>query len=85
MIKKGSLVHITWHDAEVTSEWKKEDDLTDHSSTLCETVGYVVKRPTKKSPIYITASTRSKDDDGHYEYNAIYKIPVAWVKEVKEI
>lgn len=51
----------------------------------CETVGFVVKKPTKASPVYVIAATRSKDDEGDYEYNAITKIPMAWVTEIKEI
>lgn len=85
MIKKGSLVHIAWKDAEVTGEWTSEENLNDHSTLSCETVGFVIRRPTKKEPIYIVASTRSKDDDGKFEYNAITKIPMAWISEVKLI
>ena len=84
-MRKGQLVHIAWHDAEVTGEWTSEEDLDDHSTLLCETVGYVVKNATVKSPVYVVASTRSKDDDGKYEYNAITKIPKAWVKEIEEL
>ena len=84
MIKKGSLIHIKWHDAEVTADWTKEDDLEDHSSTICETVGFVIKKPTKKDPIYVVASTRSKSD-GEYEFNAITKIPLAWITEITNL
>lgn len=81
-MRKGQLVHIVWHDAETTAEWTSEADLEDHSTLLCETVGYLIKNATKKSPIFVVAATRSKDDDGDYEYNAITKIPKAWVKEI---
>lgn len=82
--KKGQIVHILWHDAEVVGEWKEAGDLNDHSSTLCETVGFVVKAPTKKDPMYIVASTRSKSD-GTYEFNAITKIPKTWVEKIEEV
>lgn len=80
--KKGQVVHIKWHDAEVTSDWTEEDDpeLNDHSSTLCETVGFLVKEPTKKDPMYVIASTRSGK-----EYNAIIKIPKTWIEEIEEV
>lgn len=80
-MKKGQIAHIVWHDAEVTGEWMDESDLTDHSSTICETVGFIVKLPTKKDPMYIVASTRS----GKSEFNAITKIPKLWVTEIKEV
>jgi hypothetical protein len=84
-IKKGSLVHVTWLDAETTNEWTDEKDLHDHKSLNCETVGYLVKKATPKSPIFIIASTRSKDDKGNYEYNAITKIPQAMTQEIEQL
>jgi hypothetical protein len=84
-MKRGQLVHVKWHDAEVTAEWKSADDLVDHSTTECETVGFLVKKATKRDPMYVVASTRSVDDDGDYEYNAITKIPKAWVDAIEEI
>lgn len=85
MIKKGSLVHLRWMDAEATAEWTEEAELHDHSTLECETAGFLVTGPTKKSPVYVIAATRSKDNNGKHEYNAIQKIPSAWVTEVKEI
>ena len=86
IIKKGTLVYVRWHDAEVISGWTNEDDATlaDHDSTICETVGYLVKAPTKRDPMYIVAATRAMDD-GKPQYNAITKIPKAWVEEIKEL
>lgn len=85
-MKKGQLVHVVWHDAEVSADWTEEDDkaLTDHSSTVCETVGFLVHQPTKSNPMYVIAATRSKGEK-KMEYNAIQKIPKVWVKELKEI
>lgn len=82
--KKGDVVHIVWLDAEVDNEWREEDDLQDHSSLLCETVGYLINKPTKKSPVYVVASTRSKGEKKD-QYNAITKIPLAWVKEIETL
>lgn len=82
--KKGQIVHVQWVDAEVTAEWTDEDALDDHSSTFCETVGFLVSAPTKKNPMYVIAATRSKGEK-KMEYNAIQKIPKAWVKEMEEI
>lgn len=67
----------------MTGEWTKEDDLQDHSSTNCETVGFLVYGVNKKTTMYVVASTRSKGEKG-MEYNAITKIPKAWVKTIKE-
>lgn len=83
-MKKGQLVHVIWHDAETTAEWKSEEDLQDHDSTLCETVGFLVKTPAKKDLMFIIASTQSHDKkEKKVEYNAIIKIPRVWVKEIK--
>lgn len=86
MIKKGEIVFVKWLDAEVISDWTGEDDdaLADHASTVCETVGYLVKAPTKKDPMYIVAATKSIAD-GKLQYNAITKIPKSWVQEIKEL
>lgn len=82
MVKKGQLVHLVWFDAEAQNEWKEEKDLMveNHDSTRCETVGWVVKAPTKKEPMWVIASTKSKGDKG-MDYNQIFKIPAQWVKE----
>lgn len=84
-MRKGQLVHIVWHDAETSNEWTSEEDLDDHSTLLCETVGYLVRNATNRSPIFVVAASRSKDADGKFEYNAITKIPKAWVKEIEEL
>jgi hypothetical protein len=81
-MKKGQIVRVVWHDAEVTAEWTEEDNLQDHSSTLCETVGFLVTAATKKNPMYIIAATRSEGEKKKMEYNAIQKIPKVWVKEI---
>jgi len=85
MIKKGQLVHISWQDAEAHSGWTSEEEIDDQDlgSMMCETVGYLAKLPSKTSPIYVVASTRSQGEK--LEYNAIMKIPKAWVKEIKEL
>lgn len=85
-VKKGDLVHVIWYDAEAMTGWTEEDSksLSDHASTICETVGFLVKNATKKDPFFIVASTKSQDG-GKYEYNAIMKIPKGWVKEMSKI
>lgn len=85
-MKKGDLIHIAWMDAETHNEWTDEAVLLkkSNSSLLCETVGFLVKKATPKSPVFIVASSRSKAD-GKYEYNAITKIPKAWVKEIEQL
>ncbi len=84
-MKKGQLVRIVWQDAEAHSGWTSEDELdsADLTSMVCETVGFLAKLPSKASPMYIVASTRSQGEK--LEYNAIMKIPKAWVQEIKEI
>lgn len=86
-MKKGELVHVTWNDAETINEWTDEDadTLTDHSTAICETVGYLVKAATKKDPFYIVASSRSLDSNKKYEYNAVTKIPKGFVREIKPV
>lgn len=84
-IKKGSLVRIVWQDAEADSGWKTEEEIEQDTlaSTMCETVGFLVKLPTKVSPMYFVASTKSEAEETHW--NAIMKIPKAWVKDIKPL
>ena len=86
-VKKGELVHVLWYDAETINEWTDEDAdiVTDHSTSICETVGYLVKSATKKDPYYVVASSRSLDSHKKYEYNAVTKIPKGFVKEIKPV
>ena len=82
---KDKLVHVVWMDAEVNNEWTDEKDLHNHTNLYCETIGFMVKNATAKKPVYIIASTRSKDAFGKYEYNAITKIPKTWVQKIEKL
>lgn len=83
---KHPIVKVDWIDAETEHGWKSVEDATALDGARCTTVGHLVRKPTKKSPVYIIAATCGIDaGDGSIEFNSIVKIPKAWTTSVKEI
>lgn len=82
---KHPIVEIQWVDAETEHGWKSPEEIETMQGANCTTVGFLVRKPTKKNPIYVVAATVGYDADGSAEFNAIHKIPKAWVKSYKEI
>jgi hypothetical protein len=82
MKKSYAIVQILWLDAEAAGEWQTEQQiLNDDVGGLCTTVGFLVKKPTKKVPMYfVSATVAAMDKEVHF--NNTMKIPSAWVKTV---
>lgn len=83
MKKSYPIVLIRWLDAEAAGEWKTENEiLGEDTGDLCTTVGFLIKRPTKKVPMYFVAATAAAvGAEAHF--NNTMKIPSAWVKHVE--
>jgi hypothetical protein len=72
------IVKIVWMDAETDSGWRTAEEIEDLTvDAPCVTVGFLVRKPTKKSPFYLVANTVSADHS-----NGIIKIPKVWVQSV---
>lgn len=78
--KKYPIVKIEWVDAEVDAGWKTPEEIAEMKGADCITVGFLVRKPTKKAPCYVIAHTVGADHEG--DVNGVIKIPRQWVKAV---
>lgn len=86
MKKVYPVVKVEWIDAEADNSWRDEAEVNkDGVGIPVVTIGFLVRKPSKKFPMYVVASTLATTDDGEHHFNSIMKIPKAWVKTVEEI
>lgn len=76
------IVKVEWVDAESEAGWHTPEEVEKMQGAPCVTIGFLVRKPTRKSPIYVVAHTVGADHEG--DVNGVIKIPKAWVKSVEE-
>ena len=81
------VVKVTWIDSESHDAWTTEEDIKKESPELhCISIGYLIRKPTKKTPAYYVASTRTVPRDGEQrQFACTMKIPAICVKSVQEL
>lgn len=81
---KYPVVKIKWIDAESKDAWQYEEDIeNDEDSLHCVTIGFLVRKPTKKYPVYFVANSITlPEDDKQIQASCIMKIPKAFVQEL---
>lgn len=81
---KYPVVKVVWLDSETHDSWKTEDEITQDSGPMeCFTVGFLVRKPTKKTPTYFVANTVTNPaPDIQRQASCIMKIPEVCVTEV---
>jgi hypothetical protein len=81
---KFPLVRILWVDAETDNSWNSLDQVNkEEVGDPVVTVGFLIRKPNKRFPMYMVASTVTQGDDPHF--NAIIKIPKVWVVSVEDL
>lgn len=81
--KTHPIVRILWVDASASNDWKSKHDI--EGETVGEptiTIGFLIKKPSKKVPMFVVASTFDPETE---HFNAIMRIPKVWVKSVEEL
>lgn len=78
-----TTVKIEWVDAEVEAGWKSPEEIEKMQGAPCTTIGFLVRKPTKRSPVFVVAHTVGADHEG--DVNGVIKIPKAWVKSVENL
>jgi hypothetical protein len=83
--KEYPVVYMEWIDAEVDNSWRDDDDVNKELvGNPVKTIGYLIRKPSKKFAMYMVASTVAYDGDTRL-HNAIIKIPKQWVVEMRFI
>lgn len=82
---KFPLVRVLWIDAESDNSWVTHEQVNkEEVGDPVVTVGFLIRSPTKRFPMYMVASTVTQDmDDPHF--NAVMKIPKVWVKSIENL
>jgi hypothetical protein len=82
--KKYPVVRIEWIDAETDNSWRDLEEIAkEEVGKPVTTIGFLVRKPSKRFPMYMVASTVSFGD--YMLHNAIIKIPKHWVQSVVEL
>lgn len=83
--KEYPVVKIEWVDAETDNSWRDADEIAkEEVGAPVTTIGFLVRKPSKKFPMYMVASTVAYDGD-YVLHNAIIKIPKHWIKKLTEL
>lgn len=81
---KFPLVRILWIDAETDNSWQTQEEVNkEEVGDPVVTVGFLIRKPNKRFPMYMVASTVTQGDEPHF--NAIIKIPKTWVVSIEPL
>ena len=81
MAKIQRLVLIEWHDATSTDGWMDEKKVEEEATTLCQSVGWLVKNNKKHTTLVSHKGVDPADGD----YGAIWTIPTSCIERIVDL
>lgn len=86
---KYPVFKIVWVDSESHDSWHTEGEIAKHAEdkeNQCISIGFLVRKPTKKVPVYWIANTVTNPPEGtERQASCIMKIPAVCIKEIEEL